>query len=356
MDAKAQLHSFKEILDDELKLYFDKKIEDAYHTSPIAEELINRISELTLRGGKRIRAALLYHSYLAHGGNNKTAAIKAAMAMELSETFLLIHDDIMDNSDLRRGGLTIHASYRETNKDRIKSPSSLKNFSDSVALNAGDTACAMSYEIISTADFEPRFIARALAELSRVYILETYGQTLDMVLQYRDQVTTHDALLVQELKTVPYTFDGPLKIGAILAGADDDSVALLSEYSVPLGVAFQIQDDILGMYGTEEKLGKPVTSDLREGKKTLLILDALEKANGKQRDIIEKSLGNPKATFSDLENVRKVLEETGSLNQSKELASRLVQRSLNVINQLRLKNEGKEFLVGITEYMINREY
>jgi geranylgeranyl diphosphate synthase type I len=155
---------------------------------------------------------------------------------------------------------------------------------------------------------------------------------------------------------VPYTFDGPIKIGAILAGANDSSLEALSRYSVPLGKAFQIQDDILGMFGTEEKLGKPVTSDLKEGKKTLLILEALSRANKNQKEIIELNLGNKKVTYNSLKQVRKVIEETGSLEESNSFAKQLVEEAINELNKMKLRKEGKDFLLNIAEYMIKREY
>ncbi len=121
-------------------------------------------------------------------------------------------------------------------------------------------------------------------------------------------------------------------------------------------MAFQIQDDILGMFGTEEKLGKSITSDLKEGKKTLLILDALEKSSPAQKEIINLNLGNKKVSMAGLNSVRKVIEETGSLEESKKLATSLVQKAIDALNKLKLEKEGQDFLLGIADYMIKREY
>lgn len=356
MDAKAKLGAFKKQHDAQLKKFLDIKLGEAKKISPHAYELMDHIVDLTLRGGKRIRAALLYYSYLAHGGRNKNEAMKASMAMELSETYLLIHDDIMDDDDLRRGGRTIHESYKELAEDKYHDKTNPKVFGDSLGILAGDISCALSNEIISSSKFKSEYLVNALNELNKIYVTEGYGQTLDIMSEIENHVTKDDVNLIQQLKTVPYTFDGPIKIGAMLAGANGSSLDILSRYSVPLGTAFQIQDDILGMFGSEEKLGKPVTSDLKEGKKTLLILEALSRADKSQKEIIELNLGNKKVTYNSLRQVRKVIKETGSLEESKSLAKQLVEEAINELDKMKLEKEGKDFLLNIAEYMIEREY
>lgn len=356
MEALAELKSFKKDLDEKLNSYLDKKLEEAKQISPTAKELIEHIADLTLRGGKRIRAALLYYSYLAHGGKDTSEVLKAAMAMEMSETYLLIHDDIMDDDVLRRGGTTIHHSYKQNAETDFPNKTNPRHFGISMGILAGDIACAFSNELIANAEFKDECKNRALAELNKIYSIEGYGQAMDIISSIKNNIKKEDVILVQELKTVPYTMDGPIKIGAILAGAKKEEVEKLSKYTVPLGTAFQIQDDILGMFGSEEKLGKPVTSDLKEGKRTLLIVSALEKANPKQKEIIELNLGNKKVTINGLKTVRKVIEETGSLTESKILALELAQNAMDALNKFNLKKEGKDFLVGIAEYIIKREY
>jgi len=184
----------------------------------------------------------------------------------------------------------------------------------------------------------------------------TVGQILDIISQLSDDVKQKDVLQIHQLKTVPYTFDGPVRMGAILAGADNKMLEKLSAYTVPLGTAFQIQDDILGMFGDEEKVGKPVTSDLTEGKKTLLIIDALESADEKQKETILVNLGNVRTTYKGLQAVRKAIVDTGALQKSKDIAEKLAKESMDSLSKIRLKPEGKDFLFNIAEFMIKREY
>lgn len=355
--AKEELSNFKNTLDKELKKYLELKIKESKKLSPLTKKLTEYIADLTLRGGKRVRAALLYYSYLAHGGKNRKEALLAAMSMELSESFLLIHDDIMDDDKLRRGGETIHESYEELSKVKYRETNdNHHHFGVSMGLLAGDIAAAMSNEILTERNFDCSYIIRAVKELNKIYVVECYGQALDVYSEILETVTKDDVILTHQLKTVPYTFDGPVKLGAILAGKSEKEIKKLEGYTVPLGTAFQIQDDILGLFGSEEKIGKPVTSDLKEGKKTLLILDALEKADEYQKDIIYQNLGNKKATIKGLKEVRKVVLETGSLDESKKIAQNLVNSSIKSIRALKLEDEGKDFLINLADYVIKREY
>ncbi len=356
MGAKEDLANFKKILDKELKKYLDQKVKEAAKISPHTKELMDHIHDLTLRGGKRIRAALLYYSYIAHGGKNRKEAIKAAMSMEMAETYLLIHDDIMDDDNLRRGGVTIHESYRLIAEEKFHSKINPRTLGLCAGILAGNIAASLSNEIISDLTINNSFKIRSLLELNKIYVTENIGQLLDIFSEIRDDITQKDVIQVQELKTVPYTFDGPIKIGAILAGADDKKIKRLEKYSYPLGTAFQIQDDILGMFGSEEKLGKPVTSDLEEGKKTLLILDALEAANDKQKEKILLYLGNKRVGIRGLAIVRKIIIDTGALDKSKKLANDLVKKSFKSLKAMELNKEGKNFLLKIADYMVKREY
>jgi len=355
MSATELLKAFKKDLDVYLIEYLDQKISDAEKISPFSKEIMEHIADLTLRGGKRIRAAIFYYSYIAHGGKDRKRAMRAAMAQELAETYLLIHDDIIDNDCLRRGGTTIHESYRHIGDERYHEKISSKHFGSSVGMLAGDIANGLSNEILAESGFRPDHVAKALMEFNKIYVIECYGQALDMFYQLSEGVTRDNVLQIHSLKTVPYTFDGPIRLGAILAGRSDKDIKKLEGYSTSLGIAFQIQDDILGMFGSVEKLGKPVTSDLKEGKKTLLILNALEKASRLQKEIINSSLGNKRANMHDLREVRRVIEDTWSLAESKRLASTLVQKAIDSIQPLHLQKEGKTFLLDIADYMIHRE-
>jgi len=353
---KNTLADYKQKIEIELKKYLAKKTKEAYQTSRYCGEMLDHITDITLRGGKRIRAALLFYSYMAHGGKDEKMALYASMSIELAQTYLLIHDDIMDRDILRRGGSTIHHIYRQLAEKRYKGRIESEHYGRSIAILAGDTANGFSNEILAELPIDSKLTRRALLELNKMYNKEYFGQLLDINSELIDNVSRNDVVRIHELKTSPYTFDTPMKLGAILAGADEKTVDRLSKYAIPLGVAFQIQDDILGMFGREEKLGKPTTSDLREGKRTLLILDALEKADRGDRQTILENLGNESVGEAELQKVKEIVQKTGALEMSRDMAKGFVNKAIEGIEHLNLEEKGRNFLVGIANYMIKREY
>jgi len=168
-------------------------------------------------------------------------------------------------------------------------------------------------------------------------------------------VTEKDITDIHTLKTAIYTIEGPLHIGAILAGAGKEDLGELSDFAIPLGKAFQTQDDILGMFGTREKIGKPVGSDVREGKKTLLMVKALELGSPTQRKFIQRCLGNKRLTFKQLEKLREIVTKTGSLDYSKRLIERYSDEARVALGKLKISNEGRQFFMYICNYIIQRD-
>jgi geranylgeranyl diphosphate synthase type I len=206
--------------------------------------------------------------------------------------------------------------------------------------------------VLASTGFDERLKKRAILKFSDIIVKTCYGQILDLDSEYRQQISQEDILLTHKTKTAIYTTEGPLHIGAILAGASDDQLKVLSNYAIPLGQAFQLHDDILGIFGDEKEIGKPAGSDLKEGKKTMLILKAYETGNNQQRNTIKNTLGNSKITPQQLESVRQLITDTKSLDYSRNMISSLVTESISYIKDSNLKE--KEILVAIANYMVNR--
>jgi geranylgeranyl diphosphate synthase type I len=181
------------------------------------------------------------------------------------------------------------------------------------------------------------------------------GEIFDVILEAKGSATEKEVLEVHRNKTAKYTVEGPLHLGAMLAGADGKMLRDLSDYAIPVGTAFQIQDDILGAFGNEKKLGKPVCSDLREGKQTLLVVKALENSDRHQKRMIEELLGKKEATEEEIEEFRQIVRNTGSLEYSQALARKLIDRGKEALKSSSLAGGTKEFLSGIADYIVNRE-
>lgn len=355
MDAKKTLVEFKSIVDPYLQKYFAKKIGEAGKIDIIAEETVRLIMDYTMAGGKRIRPAFLYFGYLASGGKKGKKILETSICVELLHSFLLIHDDIIDRDATRHGVATMHERFKAIGA-RYKLTHDYDHFGNSMAMLAGDMSAAMACETVFGSSFSPAIIVKALNKLQEIVFITVPGEMMDVIMQYAEEATEEEILKMYECKTARYTFEGPLQLGCILAGGDKKMLKHLSDYALPLGKAFQIQDDILGIFGDEKKIGKPVGSDIIEGKQTLLVIRALESGSAGQKSILNKYLKKKTLTQKEIDEFRAVIVETGALEYAQKLAADFILTSMRAIKKADIKNaEARDFLLGIADYMLNRE-
>src|SRR4051794_13184241 len=263
-----------------------RRQEAAAGESPEMLELIDGVGLLATHGGKRLRPALVYYTYRAFGGGSDDAVLPLALATELLHTYLLIHDDIMDHAEVRRGLPAAHVRFRDAHRTHgLKGDAA--DFGRSVAILLGDLAQSWAVELagISTERSAGRGISsRELARCFSAMCQEVIGgQYLELLVAQRRTATEEELFRVLRLKSGRYTAERPIQLGALLAGAPATAIADLSRYGAAVGEAFQLQDDLLGMFGDPGTVGKPVDADLREGKYTFLIHQALEAADPAQR-------------------------------------------------------------------------
>lgn len=356
MEAIELLNEYKKRLDPFLKEYFDNKSAKAKKIDPLAKQAVDMIADFTLSGGKRIRPALVYYAHLASGGKDSEEIIEASMSIELVHSFLLIHDDIIDKDERRHGVTTLHERYKEIGR-RINLKKDVTHFGNSMAMIVGDIAASMANEILFNAKFDPAVIIRGLDKLQDIVYVTIPGEMVDVVLEHRGQASEEEIMRMHEGKTSRYSFEGPLQLGAVLAGAEKEALENFSSYALPVGKAFQVVDDILGVYGDEKKLGKPVGSDIMEGKQTLLLLKAQQWGNGNQKQRLKQLIGKKDISNGEVEEFRAIIKDTGSLDYSKKLAQSLVAEGLNELGKISFKNEqSRIFLEGIAKYIIEREH
>lgn len=360
MEATQYLQAYKKRVDKELEKYFSQKIKQAREIHSLAEEAVQIIKEITMAGGKRIRPAILYYSYLAGGGKDNEEIVKTSMSIELAHIFLLIHDDIIDKDDIRHGVLTAHERYSQKAR-RILVPERIKNeaahFGNAMAIVVGDMASAMAYEIIFNSKFAPETVIKALDSLQNIIYKTLPGEMMDIEMELKGKASEEEIIKMHEGKTAHYTFEGPIDLGWVLADkSSNGDLKKLSQYGLLIGKAFQIRDDILGVFGDEKKLGKPVGSDIIEGKQTLLILKAEEKGTASQKKIINKYFGKKELAESELEEIRKVIKETGALEYSLKLSEKMAEEGRAYLNQINFKNkQAQDFFKTLIEYIIRRE-
>jgi geranylgeranyl diphosphate synthase, type I len=359
--AKAHLETFVSIINKKLEEYFDNEIDHAFGVSDkeqtLSYHMLNHIKEHNLRPAKRLRGSFIYYAYKMFGGKDEESILEAAMSIELVHTALLMHDDFMDQDNTRRGKPTSHEYFKEDHEEN-HFKGDAKHYGESMAVTVGDTALCLGYEILAKSNFSPDKKIDALTRLLRGITNTTYGQAYDVTLESMGKASEGDIIDVHRAKTGIYTYENPLHIGAILAGAKDDDLKILTKYAEAGGVAFQLQDDILGLFGSPEKTGKPAHSDLRQGKMTLLIIKAFEKANEEQKNILNRLWGKRDLTDKEAGEARKIVIDTGSLDYSKKISvkwAKQAQRAIPLMREKGWDNEGIDYLDGIAQYMVERE-
>lgn len=354
MAKLAVLKDFKQKFDVEVENYLDKVILETKKRDSFMAEAVEYVKKMVMAGGKRLRPAFMYYGYLAAGGKEKSKILRASVGIELIHIFLLIHDDIMDQDGKRHGLDTLHTKYRKFG-ERIFKNKNCEHFGNSMAMIIGDMVGALGNQVIYESEFDPRLLMKALSKLQSIVSMTVIGQSQDFHIEFRGKATEKEVMSMYENKTAKYSIEGPLHLGAILSGAGEKNIQGLSKYAIPLGIAFQIQDDILGIFGSEEKLGKKVGADIIEGKQTLLVIKAKQKANEKQKKKMNFLLGKKDLKMDEARIFQDIIRETGALDYAKNLSQELVIKAKKELGTMKINAEAKNFLTEIADYMINRE-
>ncbi|MFA4817510.1 MAG: polyprenyl synthetase family protein [Parcubacteria group bacterium] len=353
-----KLKDYKKLVEGELKFFFAKQIQESRNIDGSASQMMRALEEFTLRGGKRIRASLTGYGYKCFSQKKiDRDIIRASMANELVQSGLLIHDDIIDRDDLRRGKSTFHKIYEQIGKQELalngSNPEKV-HFGMVMAILAGDIALSLANIILS--EIEVKNKLDMILTLNKVIRNTTFGQIIDVRSGYAKTFSPAAALLICELKTAYYSVENPLVLGALLAQASAGQIKKIKEFAVPLGLAFAIQDDILDLFGEEAKIGKPLGSDLKEGKKTFLFIKALESAKGGEKKFLLNILGKQNITAGDIGKVKNILLKTGALEYCTAYSRELINKAKDIIRRQRYQPEGEEFLLGMADYLLSRKY
>jgi len=264
-----------------------------------------------LDGGKRLRPAFCYWGHRAAGGDDSDALIRAAASLELLQACALVHDDVIDSSDTRRGAPSVHRRFAAIHRSEgwHGDPEA---FGSASAILLGDLALIWADTMLAESGLGVDALQRAFGVWDAMRVEVMCGQYLDVVEQARGGGSVERALRVARFKSAKYTVERPLHLGAALAGAGGDMLSALSAFGLPIGEAFQLRDDLLGVYGDPAETGKPAGDDLREGKRTVLVAFALEGANDTQRETLRRLLGDPALGEDGVTILREVIDATGA--------------------------------------------
>ena len=293
--------------------------------SPLAAAAREAVS-----GGKRLRPAFCYWGWRAAGADDDDRVVTAAAALELLHASALVHDDVMDGSDVRRGRLSSHRRFRRLHAESGWRGSE-ERFGAGAAILLGDLLLTWSDGMLRASGFEPDVLTRGLPYFDAMRTEVVAGQFLDLQAQASAQDSVPRAMRVLRYKAAKYTVERPLHLGAALAGAPAELIAALSSYGVPLGEAFQLRDDLLGVFGDPKVTGKPAGDDLREGKRTVLSAMALEAATPADHALLAASLGNAQLDLAGVEAARAALRRSGAPATVERLIEDLAETALGAL-------------------------
>ncbi len=352
MDIKTKLKTNKDKIDSFFDSFFDQKMKTT--KNPLVKKAIKSAKDYVMGGGKRLRSALVIAGYQCFSEKQDKEIFKIASAIEMIHHYVLLIDDFQDRATMRHGVSApseIFASYFSNKFGQ----EGARHFGDSFQVNLALVLSAYAHEIFANSKFDSEKKNKALLHLSEILYATGYGQFVDIELGHKKTATEKDVLSVHDFKTSKYTIENPLTVGAILAGASENEIKQFAKISLYLGRAFQIQDDILGVFGTEEKIGKSVTSDIEEGKKTLLTVNAMEKGTKDQKKTLQNLLGKTNVSKTDMEKVKRIIIETGSLDYSIRYAKNLAKKAKDLILKTNFKKAGKDFLFDVATYIVERD-
>jgi len=350
--------SFKAQVDEHLGRLLANAIARAQAVDPSYAELLGVVRDQVLGRGKRLRPYIMLTAYEGCGGREVEAALRAAVSQELFHNYLLIHDDVIDRDTVRHGRPNVLGVYHRRFMEQGLSSDEAWHQASSFALLAGNAAMAIGFEAILDTQFPADRQLAAVRHVQRMLFEEMGGQLTDVAAALpAGGVPTLDTLLrVCRYKTACYSFEVPLLVGAELAGAPAPAKRKLAAFGQALGVAFQLTDDLLGVFGREEVLGKPVLSDLQEGKRTVLIHFALASATPAQSRELGRLWGRRDAGASELESVRELLWATSAPEQTMDLAESYLKTSLKALAGAGLSQDARSRLTELANFCVQRHF
>lgn len=336
------LGEVKSAVDAHLTSYFELKRVSSAALAPEALELVEALEGLTIRGGKRFRPAVLVAAFRAVAPESRDwhATVPACSALELLQSYLLIHDDWMDGDDERRGGPAVHAALSKKHGDA--------HLGASLAILAGDLGSAFAWELFLQGASDSKRHSDALNAFVRMHVEVVFGQSLDLL-------ATADVSRMQKLKTGSYTVEGPMRVGALLGDASAEQLMALEAFAEPLGEAFQIADDLLGTFGDPEKTGKPAGNDIRAGKRTSLVREAETMLDEAALAPLRAALGNAEASDTDIAAATKLLVDSGARKSVEARLETLYQSANAALEGAGLIEPGVTMLRELAEAIVRRD-
>lgn len=351
----TDLTKTRDLINARLEAYcLERTAEAANHGSGYVT-LWHFITKLLLAGGKRFRPYILLTVYQAYAKDgNKETVLSAALAQELIHFAMLVHDDIIDRDLTRYGVRNVMGQYEDFYASFIDDASEKTHMARSAAILAGDILLSDAYRLIGRVDVPKQLVAEATEIMSRAVFEVVGGELLDTEAAFiQDPLITAKSIALH--KTASYSFVGPITMGAVLAGASKEEVKILQAIAERLGVGYQLRDDLLGVFGSEEKTGKSVSSDITEGKRTYLVEQFEQCASSKQHEEFFKVFHNIHASERDIAHARKLLIASGAKAAVETEIAHLVDDTTGLIETLCLTESDKQTFYALVDHCLQRE-
>ena len=334
--------NFRAGIEDTLRVFVDQQSAWLDELGEDASRLVEH-ARISVTGGKRFRASFCWWGHLAVAEPaDPGALLKACASLELLHASALVHDDVMDASDVRRGRPATHRAFEALHREHGWAASA-EQYGAAAAILLGDLLLSWSDELLRTSGLPAPRVLDALGyfDLTRSEVVT--GQFLDVSAQARGTSDVDVAMTVLRYKSAKYSIERPLHIGAALAGAGRQTMAQLTRFGLPLGEAFQLRDDLLGVFGDPDATGKPAGDDLSEGKRTVLIALALDGLGPAERDHLDASLGRP-LTADQVAELRALIDASGAHQQVEDVISALTHQALTALDAADIREEARGVL------------
>lgn len=346
----ASMDTLRTEVDRSLREFVNRQVVD-----PDVEPLTAAAGEL-LSGGKRLRPAFCYWGWRAAGGGADPAIFTAAASLELLQASALVHDDVMDKSDLRRGMPAAHRRFQSLH-EKSGWYGSAEQFGEGAAILLGNLLLIWSGEMWRTSGLPADALAAAQPVHDHMRTELMCGQYLDLLEQAHGENTFDSALRVALYKSGKYSVEQPLRLGLVLAARSQAEWIdeLCVEYGRRVGIAFQLRDDILGVFGDPAQMGKPAGDDLREGKRTMLVARTLAAASADDAEIVRRLLGEPGLDEQGVATLRGIIEDTGALQECEDMIADYLTESLTHLDNAPITPEARTALADLAVAATSRK-
>ena len=347
IEKNAEPAAIRQFIEGELAIFLAAQKK---YLESIGSELTpasNALSSFLLDSGKRLRPLFAYFGFIGAGGTYSPEVIRACASLELLQACALIHDDLMDGSDTRRGKPAIHKHFEKLHTLESAVGSSA-GFGQAAAILLGDLALVYSDLALHQSGINSEIFPQVLAVHDEMRVELMAGQFLDVYEQTRSTHTVERALTIARYKSGKYTIERPLHFGAAMATTDKKVLAEVtshySSYGLPLGEAFQLRDDLLGVFGDPDLTGKPAGDDLREGKRTVLVAMAQESMTSTDIKEFESLFGKQDLDTSGIEKLRTIITDTGAPTHVENLITELTDKAIHALDTPSITTTARQVL------------